>query len=265
MSDLVVWYGSTARKTRDPRFSTELSKNLSQLRSVIEATKIVLEPTGWNQLDWDYDGNYLVVEHCTQGRLPLSALSDGVRNTVALVADIARRCACLNPHLGEDAARKTPGVLLIDEVDMHLHPGWQQQVIELLCRAFQSMQIVLSTHSPHVLSTVERKSIRRIHLHDGDGILETPQFQTRGVESADVLAAIMGVDPIPHIEEAQWLSNYRALIQQHLLQTPEADALRPRLEAHFGIHHPVILECDRIIRLERFRQSLPATSNPERG
>ena len=63
-----------------------------------------------------------MVKHPKYGRLPLSALSDGVRNMIGLIADIAHRCARLNPHLSEDVARQTPGVLLIDEVDMHLHP-----------------------------------------------------------------------------------------------------------------------------------------------
>ena len=96
-----------------------------------------------------------MVEHPEYGRLPLSSLSDGVRNMIALIADIAHRCARLNPHLSEEAARQTPGVLLIDEVDMHLHPRWQQLVVDLLRKAFPSLQIILSTHSPHVLSTVE--------------------------------------------------------------------------------------------------------------
>ena len=60
-----------------------------------------------------------MVDHPDTRRLPLSTLSDGVRNMVALIADIAHRCAWLNPHLGEDAARHTPGVFFIDEVDMH--------------------------------------------------------------------------------------------------------------------------------------------------
>ena len=77
----------------------------------------------------------------------ISILSDGVRNMIALVADIARRCASLNPHLNEAAARLTPGVLLIDEVDMHLHPRWQQLVVGLLQNAFPAMQMILSTHS----------------------------------------------------------------------------------------------------------------------
>jgi predicted ATP-binding protein involved in virulence len=259
VKDVVNWYETKMNEAGDPRFSTEHPERL--LAAVEKAMQVVLKPTGWCKLDWDFERKLLIVEHLDQGRLPLASLSDGVRTMVALVMDIARRCASLNPHLSVEAAQHTPGVLLIDEVDLHLHPRWQQQVVDLLRQAFPSMQIVLSTHSPHVLSAVDMKSIRIIRLCDGEGSLEIPRFQTRGVVSADVLANIMDVDPIPQVKEAQWLSNYHALIQQHLFDTTEAKDLRTRLEEHFGNEHPVIFECDRMIRLERFKQTLPSPPN----
>jgi len=177
---MVAWYENKWNETHDPRYSTELSKTLPLLTAVQKATRVVLEPTGWCELDWDFEKKSLVVGHRDYGRLPLSALSDGVRNMIALIADIARRCATLNPHLNEDAAQLTPGVLLIDEVDMHLHPRWQQLIVQLLRNAFPALQMILTTHSPHVLSTVDAGSIRVIRLSDGRGVLEIPAFQRAG-------------------------------------------------------------------------------------
>ena len=250
---MVAWYENKWNETHDPRFSTELSKNLPLLTAVQKATQVVLEPTGWCELDWDFEKKSLVVEHRDYGRLPLSSLSDGVRNMVALIADIARRCASLNPHINEDAAQLTPGVLLIDEVDMHLHPRWQQLIVDLLRKAFPALQMILTTHSPHVLSTVDKGSIRVIHLQDGRGLVDTPTLQTRGVESADVLASIMGVDPVPQIEEARLLSSYRALIEDGSAESEEGRSLRSNLVAHFGESHPLILDCDRLIRFQKFK------------
>jgi predicted ATP-binding protein involved in virulence len=232
------------------------------LAAVRRATRTVLEPTGWHDLDWDFEQKLLVVEHPAHGRLPLSLLSDGVRNMVALVADLAHRCVRLNPHFGEEAAKSTPGILLIDEVDMHLHPRWQQLVVELLQKVFPEMQMVLSTHSPHVLSTVDVESIRIIRLHDGAAVLDTPTFQTRGVESADVLAVIMGVDPVPQVEEARWLSEYRALIEDGKAESEDARALRVKLLNHFGGQHPLMLDCDRLIRFQAFKLR---RARPEEG
>jgi predicted ATP-binding protein involved in virulence len=172
---------------------------------------------------------------------------------LALVADVARRCANLNPQLSDRAAIETPGVLIVDEVDMHLHPRWQQQVLGLLQSAFPALQIIVSTHSPHVLSTVDKSSIRVFHIDGDDTRIETPLIQTRGVESADVLASVMGVDPVPQTEESSDLNAYRALIEDGKADTPEATSLRERLVAHFGATHPLILESDRLLRFQRFR------------
>jgi predicted ATP-binding protein involved in virulence len=172
---------------------------------------------------------------------------------LALVADVARRCASLNPQLSDRAAIETPGILIVDEVDMHLHPRWQQQVLGLLQDAFPALQIIVSTHSPHVLSTVEKSSIRVLHISNGDVVIETPLIQTRGVESAHVLATVMDVDPVPQVEEATDLSAYRKLIEAGEAEGPEATALRQRLIAHYGERHQVMLDADRLIRFQRFR------------
>lgn len=248
-----AWFETKNTELGDSRHATDVGRNLSLVGAVREAVRLVLEPTGWCNLVWDRAQRCMVVEHSRQGRLPLAALSDGVRNMIALVADVARRCATLNPHLNEEAATQTPGILLIDEVDMHLHPRWQQMVVDLLQKAFPAMQIILSTHSPHVLSTVDKQSIRVIHLQDARGLIDKPSLQTRGVMSADVLASIMRVDPIPQIKEAQQLSQYRALIEDGLANSDGALSLRRDLVAHFEESHPLILDCDRLIRFQAFK------------
>jgi len=249
----IAWYENKMNEIGDPRFKAESHSSVSLVGAVQEAVRGVLDPTGWCDLTWDSEKRTVVVEHASFGRLPLTALSDGVRNMIALIADIARRCASLNPRLGAEAAKLTPGVLLIDEVDMHLHPRWQQAVVELLRKAFPSLQMIVSTHSPHVLSTVDKESIRVIQILDGESTIKTPSLQTRGVMSADVLSSIMGVDPVPQIEEAAWLIRYRELIEDGGAETPEALSLRSSLVSHFGESHPLIADCDRLIRFQAFR------------
>lgn len=74
-------------------------------------------------------------------------LSDGLRNAIAMVADIAFRAYKLNPHFGAEAAGRTPGVALIDEVDMFLHPSWQQTIAGALLSAFPGIQFIGSSAS----------------------------------------------------------------------------------------------------------------------
>jgi predicted ATP-binding protein involved in virulence len=248
-----AWFEHRFKQTASTSYRESLQSNLAMIEGVKSATDTVLRPTGWASLRWDDELHTLTAQHETRGELPLSMLSDGVRTMLALVADVARRCASLNPQLSDRAAIETPGILIVDEVDMHLHPRWQQQVLGLLQDAFPALQIIVSTHSPHVLSTVEKSSIRVLHISTGDVVIETPLIQTRGVESAHVLATVMDVDPVPQVEEATDLSAYRKLIEAGEAEGPEATALRQRLIAHYGERHQVMLDADRLIRFQRFR------------
>ena len=248
---MLSWYESKWNAIQDPRFSSQQSESIALLRGVQEAVKVALASTGWGGLSW-YKG-HLLLESEQKEQFPLYVLSDGIRNMTALAADVARRCATLNPQFGENAAQKTPGILLIDEIDMHLHPRWQQKVIGLLQEAFPSLQIILSTHSPQVLSSVGNDSIRVVSVQDSNGVIETPYSQTRGVRSTDLLAEIMDVDPIPEVPEASDLSKYQALIEDGKSNEPEALELRQKLVIHFGATHPVILESDRLIRFQEFK------------
>ncbi|HEX5753042.1 MAG TPA: AAA family ATPase [Archangium sp.] len=88
-----------------------------------------------------------------QPRLPFGALSDGQRNVIAMVGDLAFKAAQLNPHLDEKVLLKTPGIVLIDEIDLHLHPRWQRHVMDDLRRLFPEVQFIATTHSPFIVQT----------------------------------------------------------------------------------------------------------------
>ena len=86
--------------------------------------------------------------------IPYSMLSDGLRNLLGLVSDLAWRAATLNPWMG-DRINELHGVVLIDEVDLHLHPSWQRMVVPRLLAAFPNVQFFITTHSPMVLASLE--------------------------------------------------------------------------------------------------------------
>ena len=94
-----------------------------------------------------------------------SELSDGYHVFIALVADIARRAVMLNEFDGAEAPARVEGVVLIDELDLHLHPRWQRVALPRLREVFPRLQFVVSTHSPQVLSSAENRQVR--HLVDG--------------------------------------------------------------------------------------------------
>ncbi|MBK9263295.1 MAG: AAA family ATPase [Polyangiaceae bacterium] len=250
-----VWFERVVREAQNELQTGRASPHRPQamLAAIRDAVDTVLRPSGWQQLDWDFLTSEIVASHPDHGRLPVNMLSDGIRNLIGFVADLAHRAVRLNPHYRHEACFFSPGIVLIDEVDMHLHPEWQQLIVGQLREAFPRIQFVVTTHSPQVLSTVDKESIRIIRIRDSIAIVETPQFQTRGVESADVLARIMGVDPVPHVEEASWLNRYRALIEDNEAESAEALALRAQIVSHFGLNHPVVIDCDRLIRFQSFK------------
>lgn len=101
----------------------------------------------------------LVIETKQGGRLPFDRLSDGQRTIAAMVGELAWRAAQLNPNLREDVFKKTPGIVLIDELDMHLHPTWQRRIVEDLRGLFPEVQFIATTHSPLVVQSMREGEV----------------------------------------------------------------------------------------------------------
>lgn len=213
-------------------------------------------------------------------QLQVMQLSMGYQSMLALAMDFARRLAVANPHLyysdspaseyadevGEYGASYNqveerlhgfgyaPSIMLIDEIDLHLHPAWQQRALDDLMATFPNTQFIVTTHSPQVLSAVRNDSIRTLSFDSaGQIVAETPKQQTRGVENAEVLARVMRVHPTPPVKEAQWVKDYIALIENGKAESDEAQVLRSDLLEHFGEDHPIIRDCDRLIRFQAFK------------
>ncbi len=254
--DFVAWFEAVIREAQNETTSGVPSPHRPRglLEALRRATDRVLEPTGWGHLDWDFLAGEMVAKHPTQGRMSVSLLSDGIRNLIALVADLAHRSVRLNPHFAGRAPERTPGIVLIDEVDMHLHPGWQQGILASLRAAFPLVQFIVTTHSPQLLSTVDSKCIRIIEETPAGWTTRMPVHQTRGVTRSDVLSAVMEVDPIPDVPEWKTLRRYRGLIEDGLADGEEALRLRAELERFYGTGHPVILDCGRLIRFVAFKK-----------
>ena len=169
-----------------------------------------------------------------QQELEFDQLSGGYRIALALVADLARRMAQGNPHL--DDPLESEAVVLIDEVDLHLHPQWQQRILVDLRRTFPNAQFIVSTHSPQVLTTVEPQRIVHLRREDG-GIVASPcapSTPTFGAEAGGVLDAVMDVRERPSAEYNEFvkkLDEYRDLVDAGSGRSKMAMALRADLEA----------------------------------
>ena len=178
--------------------------------------------------------------------LALDQLSGGYRIVLALAADLARRMAQGNPHL--DDPLESEAVALIDEVDLHLHPKWQQRILVDLRRTFPNTQFIVSTHSPQVLTTVRPAQIVELRREDGCIVAGRPSTPTFGAEAGDVLFTVMRVDERPDNEFKATLDDYMRLVEDGQGECEEAASLRTRL-MELSPGAPEIYEAD--IEIER--------------
>ncbi len=151
---------------------------------------------------YDARNDMLMIRLPNSGAAPFNNLSDGYRNMISMVADIAHRISRLNPHLGERAAAEAEGVVLIDEIDLHLHPNWQRRVVGDLKRIFPNLQFIVTTHSPFIIQALGPGEL--IDLNHEQAVMPLdPQaaqpapgqpFSNRSIE--DIAEDVMGV-PVP--------------------------------------------------------------------
>lgn len=125
----------------------------------------------WKDVKFSWDHDDIIGLTGDNYWMPLCNLSDGYRGIIHLTADIAYRAIKLNPHLGERAVLDTEGIVLIDEIDMHLHPKWQRQIVEDLKRTFPKIQFIVTTHSPFIVQSLKADEV--INL-ENDTIYEDP-------------------------------------------------------------------------------------------
>ncbi|SEI71326.1 Predicted ATP-binding protein involved in virulence [Allopseudospirillum japonicum] len=172
-------------------------------------------------------------------------LSQGEKSLMALVGDVARRLAMMNPAL--ENPLHGDGIVLIDEVDMHLHPTWQRSIIERLTSTFPNCQLILTTHSPLVIS--DYKNVLVYSLDDGEVSQVPSQY---GEDANSVLLNVMDT----HIRNAQIttrLSNLRDLIEDGNIV--KARSLLAELETELPTQHLELSKSRLLLRKEELRRA----------
>ncbi len=181
----------------------EKSELFTAVRGAVERCFQAITGSSQVKVFYNLDTADLDVEYVDQDgevrRMSMGLLSDGYRTTLSMVADIAYRMALLNPALGERVLEETPGVVLIDEVDLHLHPLWQARILADLRDIFPRVQFIVTTHAPVVISSVTSSHIRL--LGDGDEARE-PVSEIYGSDVGRVLISVMGAsERLPKVQK----------------------------------------------------------------
>lgn len=174
-----------------------------------------------------------------ESTLFLDQLSDGERRLVLLVGDVARRLAIANPDRPEPL--DGPGVVLVDEIDLHLHPRWQRRVIDALMKTFPGLQWIMTTHAPAVLSTVPNHSL--VVLTETGVVAGERRVKDR--DSNTILADLMGVPERPEGITERLGTLYAAIDQN----PRKARKYLKDLEAELGADDPELVRARTILAL----------------
>jgi len=214
----------------DPNFH-----NNYQLEAVRKAIGSILD--GFSNLRVQRKPLKMIVEK--QGKkLYINQLSDGEKCLLAMVGDLARRLALANPGL-EDPLQGS-GVVLIDEIELHLHPQWQRNIILRLQETFPNCQFIITTHSPQVISGVKYVTLLDV---TPEGIT-AEQIPSYGKDSNRILETIMGTSSRPQkiMEDLQQLFE---LIDRGNLD--DARQLRDRIAEEMEDQDPEFTKADWLI------------------
>lgn len=199
------------------------------LQAVLEAITTCVPD--WTNLEWDEDSDDLagIYQHEDGAStfVPLYYLSDGLRTMAGMVAEIAYRCVVLNDHLGRNAVKGSKGVVMIDEIDMHLHPNWQRRAVSDLKNAFPNIQFIATTHSPFIVQSVKQKEL--INLDPATAA----DPNTLGLE--EVAKDVMGVENTRseyYLKYFAAASEYFKALEsaEHIKSLKEKEVLKSRLD-----------------------------------
>lgn len=259
------WFISLYEKLKSEAFerlergeTLSLDNVSSEFTSIVQkVVDIVLQPVGWGNIRTQRQiyniFSQMVLTHEKIGSLSYWQLSEGIRSVLGMVMDIAYRCCILNSHLGKNAIKETEGIVLIDEVDMHLHPEWQQVILRDLQLAFPNLQFIVTTHSPQVLTTVPAECIRIINEQQ----IHSAPAGTKGAESSRILERIFNVESRPPQDEnTKMLAEYRQLVYGDKWADEQAKELRKKLDEIFQGNEPELTALDLYIDNREWELSL---------
>jgi predicted ATP-binding protein involved in virulence len=252
---LIEWfYAEENEELRRQREKGSFDYRLPELSAVRSAITRMLPDVTNPRIE--YPARFMVTRHTfsRNEELSLDQLSGGYRIVLALVADLARRMVQANPYLPDPLSSEA--IVLIDEVELHLHPEWQQRILEDLTHTFPNAQFIVSTHSPQVLTTISPQQIIHLRGTPQGVVAERETTPTYGAEAGDVLVAAMHVsERPPHNPFAMKLEEYQRLIVDGKGDSLEGTDLRNELEA-LSPSDPALMAADIGIRRNKLLREL---------
>lgn len=228
----------------------EAAKNMEEVQIVKAAVSKALSSEGCNiisSLEVRPLKNKVYFKFVDGREVSSEYLSDGYKRLISIVVDIAFRCALLNRGVfGQEACLKTKGTVLIDEIDLHLHPSLQATVLKGLCNAFPNIQFIVSSHAPMVMSGVETNEYNEVFKL---GVINGKEYtieaiNTYGMDLSMISKVILDQTPRAEIVD-QKLVKLFDLIDQEKIE--EAKLSLQEMQNKFGDKLPELVEAEMML------------------
>lgn len=201
-------YKSKPLETVRKALSTFVGEKFSNPRMMIHPLRFVMdERVG--------DGK------CRQ--LRIEQMSDGYKIVTAMVADIASRMAEANPDM--ENPLMSNGIVLIDEIDLHLHPKWQRTIIDSLSKTFPNIQFIVSTHSPIILSGAMDAAQVIVLGEDGIVDADAKEYETYDISQL-LLSELFGLKSSRSPQWDNMLSEQKSLLEKNNRTSDEDSRLK---------------------------------------
>jgi len=250
---LVDWFAAKdIEEARQIRETSNLRYRQPQLESVRQAVSAMIPRT--SNLRIDPATARLVTDEKAGDRVEtfeVTQLAGGLRAMLLLVADLAQLLVAQEGNSGTSC----PSIVLIDEIDLHLHPRWQLNVVRNLMDAFPQTQFILTTHSEEIIASVPSECVVSLQA-EGDGIVARSIPRVQGATFERVLTDAMQV-PSPRPPEVQAnLDAYWTFVDAGEGESAAAVALRGQLDELFRGTEPELTRADLAIRRNRARRGI---------
>lgn len=173
--------------------------------------------------------------------LPFDVLSEGFRSTIIFICDLLYRLSESNPKTQFGGGRYAHGVVLVDEIDAHLHPTWQRRIVRSLRRLFPNIQFIFTTHSPYIIQGAGKDSMLfRVYREEGKTCVSAPYYRHR---LNRMMINTLSTSPIFGMEDARldpdedWsdtsdsylISRIEQLVREDLAKQPRRSYFTPAM------------------------------------
>lgn len=199
-------------------------------------------------VSYNFDNNDLDIQYKKDGQdviFPLGRMSDGYKCTISLITDIAYRMAQLNPQLREKVL-DAPGVVIIDEIDLHLHPEWQKRILGDLTSIFSNIQFIVSSHAQSVISSVRSENLMILDNNEATA----PVGEVYGKDSNTIISGVMGSTERPDKVQNLFSGFYDAL---NNFDIKKSRAIIEEIEGLIGANDAELVACYTKLKLAELK------------